>query len=46
MECEEEQGGCDEREKHKTLALLHSILVLLHARMRRGCGACKDDICA
>ena len=34
----------NEREKHKTLALLHSVLVSLHARMRRGCGVCKDDL--
>jgi len=33
----------NEREKHKILALLHSVLVLLHACMRRVCGVRKDD---
>ena len=46
-ECEEERGVVkNEREKHKTLALLCSALIPLHARMRRVCGVCKDDICA
>ena len=33
----------NEREKHKILALLHSVLVPLHARIRRVCGVRRDD---